>query len=159
MYWTIGNHEYRLQKYLWNKATELESLDALKLENMFTVKEYGITIIPYEKGLMINDIFLSLHGDIASVHSGYTAKRLYEKHGGCGIAGHCHRQGSYLKRNRFGIYGWWEGGCLCHLNPDWIQNPNWTNGFALVTFIGDRFLTENIPIINSKFIYGGQVYG
>jgi len=157
-YYLEGNHEFRLQKFLWTKAEALSSLRSLKLEELLTLKDYQTELIPYEKGLMINDVFLALHGDISSIHSGYTAKRLYEKHGGCGIAGHCHRQGSYLKRNRFGFYGWWEGGCLCTLEPDYIMHPNWTNGFALVTFIGKRFFTESIPIVEGKFIFGSKLY-
>ncbi len=155
----VGNHEKRLLHFLWTKAKELSSLGCLTLEELFDLKEYGIELIAYEQGLMINDVFLVLHGDIASIHSGYTAKRMYEKHGGCGICAHCHRGGSYYKKDRFGIWGWWENFCLCHLNPDWIKNPNWVQGFSLVHFHGDRFWVEQIPIIENKLMYGGRVSG
>ena len=82
----------------------------------------------------------------------------YEKHGGCGITGHCHRGGSFLKTDRFGVWGWWEGFCLCHLNPDWIKNPNWQQGITLVHFIGKRFWVEAIPIIDHELMYGGKIY-
>jgi hypothetical protein len=154
-----GNHEKRIQHFLWTKAPEISSLKCLTIEELFDLKEYNIEHIAYEQGIMINDIFLILHGDIASIHSGYTAKRMFEKHGGCGMCGHCHRGGSFYKRDRFGTWGWWENYCLCHLNPDWIKNPNWVQGFSLVHFQGDRFYVEQIPIIHNKFIYGGQLYG
>jgi hypothetical protein len=157
-YYLEGNHEDRLRKTLWSNADAFSSLRVMKLESLLGLSDYHITLIPYEKGLMINDSFLALHGDISSINSGWTAKRLYEKHGGCGIAGHCHRQGSYLKRNRFGVYGWWEGGCLCTLEPDYISHPNWTQGFSLVTFIGKRFFVESIPIVDGKFIFGSRLY-
>jgi len=153
-----GNHEDRLRRFLWTKAPQLESLRCLKFEELFELDELGIEHIAYEQGLMINDSFLILHSDIASIHSGYTAKRLYEKHGGCGIGGHCHRGGSFYKRDRFGTWGWWENFCLCHLNPDWIKNPNWEQGFSLVHFIGKRFWVEQIPIIDHEFLYGGKLY-
>ncbi len=153
-----GNHENRLQKFLWSDAPALESLDSLQIGKLLTLEEYNIKHIAYEQGLMINDVFLVLHGDIASIHSGYTAKRMYEKHGGCGISGHCHRGGSFYKRDRFGTWGWWEGFCLCHLNPDWIKNPNWVQGFSLVHFRGKHFWVEQIPILNHKFIYGGEIF-
>ena len=153
-----GNHEYRLQSFLWNHAVALESLDCLKVGGLYGLEEYGIKHIPYEQGLMVNDVFLMIHSDIASIHSSYTAKRLYEKHGGCGICGHTHRGGSYYKRDRFGIWGWWENFCLCHLNPDWIKNPNWQQGFSLIHFIGKRFWVEQIPIIDHELMYGGKVY-
>jgi hypothetical protein len=155
----LGNHEDRLRRFLWKKAPELATLRCLTIEELLGLKENEIELIAYEQGMMINDVFLILHGNIASVHSGYTAKRMYEKHGGCGICGHCHRLGSYFKKDRFGIWGWWENGCICHLNPDWIKNPNWVQGFSLVHFQDDRFWVEQIPIINEKFMYAGRIYG
>jgi len=154
----LGNHEDRLERFIWVNAPALSSLRALDLDKLFGLGEFEIEGIPYESGLMINDIFLAIHGDIASIHSGYTAKRMYEKHGGCGICGHCHRGGSFYKRDRFGIWGWWEGFCLCQLNPDWIMNPNWVQGFSLIHFRGKRFWVEQIPIIGHAFMYGGKLY-
>ncbi len=154
-----GNHEYRWQKFLWTTASALSSLGCLTIESLFDLEEYGIEFIPYEDGLMINDLFLILHGDIASAHSGYTAKRMYEKHGGSGVCHHCHRGGSFYKRNRFGFFGWYENFCLCSLNPDWIKNPNWVQGFSLIHFQGKRFWVEQIPIIDGGCMYGGRKYG
>jgi len=153
-----GNHELRWQSFLWNKASVLNSLDCLKLEELYGLKEYGIQHISYEQGIMVNDVFLILHGDMASKHSSYTAKRMFEKHGGCGLCAHTHRGGAYYTRNRFGTWGWFENFCLCHLNPDWVKNPNWQQGFTLIHFIGDRFWVEAIPIINHALIYGGRIY-
>jgi len=157
-FWLDGNHEYRLQKFLWTSARELSSLRCLTIPELFGLGEFGIPHIPYEHGLMVNGLFLIVHGDIASIHSGYTAKRMYEKHGGCGICGHCHRMGSFYKRDRFGTWGWWENGCLCDLNPDYIKNPNWVQGFSLIHFFGKRFWVEQIPIIGGAFVYGGKKY-
>lgn len=153
-----GNHEDRLRRFLWTKAPALESLDCLQMEKLLGSDELEIERVPAECGIMVNGIFMVIHGEIASVHSGYTAKRMYEKHGGCGICGHCHRGGSYYKRDRFGIWGWWENFCLCDLNPDWINNPNWVQGFSLVHFLGKRFWVEQIPIIDHTLMYGGKLY-
>lgn len=153
-----GNHEDRLRKYLWSSAAALSSLSSLTIPELFKLADFGIKTTPYQQGIMVNGVFLFLHGDIASIHSGYTAKRNFEKHGGCGITGHCHRGGSFYKTDRFGIWGWWEGFCLCHLNPDWIKNPNWVQGFSLIHFLGKRFWVEQIPIIDHTLMYGGRLY-
>lgn len=155
-----GNHEDRLERYLWSSAPALSSLRCLEIEELFGLKEFEIEHIPYECGLMINEIFLVMHGTIASVHSGYTAKRMYEKHGGNGLCAHVHRLGSFYKRDRFGTWGWWEGGCLCRLDPDWIMNPNWVQGFNLVHFQGKRFWVEQIAIVGTplSLMYGGKLY-
>lgn len=153
-----GNHEDRWQKFLWTKAPELSSLTCLTVDDLFSLEEYGIEHVAYESGVKINGIFLITHGDFTSIHSSYTAKRMFEKHGGCGICAHSHRGGSFFKRDRFGIWGWWEGFCLCSLYPDWIKNPNWVQGFSLIHFRGKRFWMEQIPIVDHAFIYGGRIY-
>ena len=154
-----GNHEDRLRRHLWSKDPELSSLRCLDLGKLLAFDENEISEVGYEKGLLINGVFLALHGDIASIHSGYTAKRMFEKHGGNGMCGHCHRGGWYEKRNRFGFWGWWENFCLCDLDPDYIQNPNWAQGFSVVHFLKKRFYVEQVPVIDEKFIYGGRLYG
>lgn len=158
MFLLEGNHEDRLRRFLWTKANILASLRCLELSELYGLKEFEVEPVPYERGLMINKIFLAIHGNIASVHSSYTAKRMFLKHGGCGICGHTHRGGSFYKRNRFGIWGWWENWCFCDLEPDWIKNPDWQHGFSLVHFKGDRFWVEQVPILNGKFMYGGRMY-
>ena len=154
-----GNHEDRLRRFLWGKAPALASLRSLTVEELYGLNDNGIEHVPYEEGLFINDIFIVTHGDMVRAHSSFTAKGMSDKHGGCGMVGHCHRLGSYYKRDRFGTYGWWENGCLSLLTPDWIQNPNWQQGFSLIHFKGDRFWVEPIPIINRRFMYGGRMFG
>jgi len=153
-----GNHEDRLRRYLWQNPA-LASLDALKLKNLYKLKDADIEHIPYEEGVLMNGNFMVTHGDLIRAHSSYTAKGMSDKHGGSGIHGHSHRLGSYYKRNRFGIYGWWENGCLCNLEPDYVTNPNWQQGFSVVQFAKDRFWVQQIQIINRRFMYGNLVYG
>ncbi len=154
-----GNHEDRLRKYLWGDKDAFSSLRCLSVESLFELKDSGIEHIPHEEGVLFNGNFMATHSDLARAHSSYTAKGMSDKHGGSGIHGHSHRMGSFYKRNRFGVYGWWENGCLCDLYPDWMQNPNWQQGFSVITFIKGRFWVEPIQIINGRFIYGGKVYG
>ncbi|MBA7661934.1 hypothetical protein ES703_69954 [subsurface metagenome] len=159
MIFELGNHEDRLRRFLWSGSPALASLDCLTVEGLYKLKESEVECVDYEEGVLINGVFLVDHGDMIRAHSSYTAKGMSDKHGGCGIHGHSHRLGSYYKRDRFGIWGWWENGCLCSLDPDWIQNPNWQQGFSIVHFTKDRFWVEQIQIINRKFMYGGKIYG
>jgi hypothetical protein len=155
-----GNHEDRLERFLWTDAPALSSLRCLTIEELFGLEKFNIEYVPYDYGLLVNGIFLIMHGGISSVHSAYTAKRMYEKHGGCGLCGHCHKAGAFQKRDRFGTWGWWEGGCLCRLDPDWIEHPNWIQGFMLVHFMGKRFWVEQILIVGTplSIMYGGKLY-
>ena len=154
-----GNHEDRLRRHLWSKDPQLSSLRCLELSNLYRLTGLDIVSVPYEEGLRVNDKLLILHGNIIGAHSGYTAKRMFEKHGGSGIHGHTHRGGTHLRRNRDGVFGWWENYCMCSLNPDWIKHPNWQQGFSMVHFVGSRFWVESVQIIEGKFVYGGKMYG
>jgi len=154
-----GNHEDRLRKYLWSNSRALSSLRCLKVEKLFDLQEYDIEHIGYEEGLLINGVFVVTHGDMIRAHAGYTARGMFDKHGGCGMCGHSHRWGSSPKTNRFGVWGWWENGCLCSLHPDWKQNPDWQQAFSLVHFTKSRFWVEQIQVINRRFMYGGKVWG
>ncbi len=154
----LGNHEDRLRRYLWSIAKELSQLRCLELPSLLNLKELGIDVIDYEDGVLINDLFLAVHGNIVRKNSGYTARGMMEKHGGSGIAGHSHRLGSHYKRDRFGEYGWWENGCLCDLDPDYVQQPDWQQGISVAEFLNGRFFVEQIPIIKGKCVYGGKVF-
>lgn len=155
-----GTHENRWIKYLQHQAPAVSKLTATSVPKLYELEKYDIDYVPFEQGLLVNNIFLILHGDIAAAHSSYTAKKHYEKQGGNGICNHTHRGGSYYKRDRFGTWGWWENFCLCRLDPDWLPNPDWVQGFSLVHFNNkDKFWVEQIPIIHGSFIYGGKVYG
>uniref|UniRef100_A0A6M3L1M1 Putative calcineurin-like phosphoesterase n=1 Tax=viral metagenome TaxID=1070528 RepID=A0A6M3L1M1_9ZZZZ len=153
-----GNHEDRLQRFLWSKSPALSSLDCLTITELYGLKDKEIEYLPPECGLLVNGIFLIIHGTLCSMNSSYTAKRMFDRMGGSGIHGHTHRGGSYYKRNRFGIHGWYENFCLCDLNPDWVPHPDWQHGFSLVHFTSDHFWVEQLPIASSKLIYGGKIY-
>ena len=153
-----GNHEDRLRLYLWNKAPELSELRALDIRRQLGLDIFGIDYAPYDSIVKVNDIFKIEHGDSVSKHSGWTAKAMYEKRGGCGIVGHSHRFGSHLKTIDDDTQGWYENACLCDLNPEYVKNPNWQQGFAVVTFIGKRFFVQQVPIIKHKFVFRGKLY-
>ena len=155
-----GTHESRWIKYLQQKAPAIVAIHGTTISELYKLPQFGITHVPFERGILVNGVFLILHGDIVAAHSSYTAKRHYEKQGGSGMCNHTHRGGSYYKRDRFGAYAWYENFCLCRLDPDWLANPDWIQGFSLVHFDNsNRFWVEQLPIINHKFIYGGAIYG
>ena len=155
-----GTHEHRWEKFLWSGVPIVSNIGCLSIQQLYGLDKLEIEYVPYEKGLLINKVFLVLHGNFTSIHSAYTAKRMYEKHGGCGMCNHTHRGGSFYKTDRFGTWGWWENFCLCRLDPDWIMNPNWQHGFSLIHFTNhSRFWVESIPIIDYKMLYGGSLRG
>lgn len=107
-----GTHEFRWQKFLQKTAPAVSGLECCSIKELYELDSMGIALIPYERGLLINDVFLVLHGDIASKYSAMSARNQFEKNGGNGMCNHTHRGGSFYKRDRFGFWGWWENFCV-----------------------------------------------
>ena len=55
----------------------------------------------------------------------------------------------------------YENGCLCRLDPKYVQFPDWQQGFSVVHVDeGGFFNVQQIPILNRRcFFYGGTLVG
>ncbi|MBM3347783.1 MAG: hypothetical protein FJY55_15005, partial [Betaproteobacteria bacterium] len=119
-----GNHEYRLQRYLWGNAKELAGLRNMRLSQLLHLKELDIewvdSLHPYKIGHL-----LYVHGIFANKHSGYSAKSHHERFGCCVIHGHTHRLGSYYRTTWDDTFAAFENGCLCERDPTYMLKPNW----------------------------------
>ena len=152
-----GNHEKRLTKYMWTTGRELSCLRSLKLPELLQLDKLNIRY--EENGFWLGNLFLT-HGSIVRKHASYTAKGELDKNGCNGISGHTHRDGKHTVRNRNGSFVWYENYCTCELDPEYIDGiANWSQGFSVVTTIGDDFYVEQVHVKKSgKYIYGGKVY-
>ena len=156
-----GNHEVREEQYLWNRASELSGLKALKLENLLELDRLKIKFV--KNGIMHYKGIIVKHGSVIRKFAGYTAKGEFEKNGVSGISAHTHRLATYRQTNEGGAFVWVESGCLCKLEADYLKGevPNWMQGFTIGYFKenSSRFLIETVPIINKKAMYGGREFG
>ena len=153
-----GNHEFRLQRFLWRDAPELASLRDLTVAGQLKLQKLNIEYYPSDVDVEDEGMFQIVHGDLISKHSGWTAKAHYDKYGGSGICGHSHRGGSYLVAKRHDTHGWWENYCLCDLEPEYVKSPNWQQGFSIIHFAKDRFFVESIPIVGHRFVAQGKYF-
>lgn len=150
-----GNHEDRLRRFLW-KNPSLASIKVLELPKLLNLDSLEIEYHDYE---YIFNGFRFTHGTIVRQDSGATAKAELLKYGSSMSSGHTHRISSFLKTDARGTVGAYEMGCLCSLEPEYINGvPNWCQGFGVFHFMGDRFFCQQIPIIKHEFIYGGKRY-
>ena len=136
----------RLERYL-KKHPELYSLDALKLPNLLDLKKYNIEYS--DKGIKLGSLKI-IHGTIVRKFSGYTARAEMEKNDCSGISGHTHRLAVYYKRTPSRDLMWAESGCLCDLNPEYIDNPSWNQGFLYGYVEKDSFSIMPVPIVDGK---------
>lgn len=154
-----GNHCLRLIKYIRNHAPELWELDALTIPSLLKLSDLGITYYP--SGTTKYHGFVVKHGTVVRKHSGYTAMGELELAGVSGISGHTHRLGEIYRTNHSGMLKWVEAGCLCDLNPEYMEGQltNWQQGLAYGFFEkgGNKFLVNTLPIIKGKIFYEGHI--
>lgn len=157
----FGNHEFRLDKYLAKNARELYGLKGLTLEEQLDLKTLDIT--PYNNHTKENFYqygkLLIGHWNKVCKYGGFTAKNLLEDKGMSIIQAHTHRLGSSYKRDFDGQKGGWEGGCLCDLDPNYCNRPNWQLGFITIhkDKKSDQFKVTPVEIIDYRIIYGNKI--
>lgn len=141
-----GNHCVRLERYL-KKHPELYSLDVLKLPNLLGLQEFDIEYV--DKYYKLGSLKIT-HGSIVRKFSGYTAHAEMDKNDCSGISGHVHRLSSFYKKTPSRYLAWFEGGCLCDINPEYVNNPDWQQGFIYGYIDKDSFSAMPIPIVDGK---------
>lgn len=153
-----GNHEFRMIQYL-RAHPEMHSLRELQVASLLKLHERGIKYHPWKQAPLKYHSLQIHHGCLVRKHSGWTAKGHWEKFGGNGIIGHCHRMGNYVKRTTDGVWGWWENGCMRSLKADYGGFFDWIQGWSIAYFTKkDLFHVEQIPVIKHKFLFQGRLF-
>jgi len=157
---TIGNHEERLITYPAFNAPALKSLSALKPSKLLGLDELEIRHWPMN-GFRLQEDFLVEHGSVIRSQSGYTAKARLEQTLISGVMGHTHRADSHGKTG-FRELQWFETGCLCKLNPDYVRNEaNWKHAFWIGMFSTKtgNFNVQLVKAVGRGFIFENKHYG
>jgi predicted phosphodiesterase len=152
-----GNHDNRIHSYLMGKAPALRSIRELERSRLFKYKDNEIQWFP-GAGFRIRPHFLVKHGTMVRGEAGASAKAEQAASGLSGISGHTHRLAPYRKEG-YSRRLWWEQGCLCSLEPDYIVGaPNWTNGIVVAQFStkSDAFVVEPVEADGDQLVYGGR---
>lgn len=162
-----GNHEFRLRKYLNDKAKELSSLRSLALEQLFNLPKlmfrYQRCSSPdkfIHNYIEIGPELWVGHFDQCNMYSAYTAKKLVEQFHISIIQAHTHRGGDYYKRNGREFLRGTENFCMCRLDPCYVANPNWQHGWTVVMKKKNdaRFQVIPINVTNYGFFFGETEY-
>jgi predicted phosphodiesterase len=142
IYYKIGNHEMRLERWLSVKAPEfLDTEYKIQLIDAYTVMKAGKLNI--------------IHGhEYRGAGGVYPARYIYLKTKVNTICGHYHRPSSYIDKNMNGEYhGAITTGCLCEMSPDYAAYNEWVHGFAIAIFHSDGTYH-----IENKIIKNGKIY-
>jgi len=161
--WVDGNHEHRLQRYLWSRGPELTNLrnedgdPMLSIDSILGLKKRGIMHMPFP-GRIDYAGFIVTHGPFRmNANIKHCAKWMGEKVRSSGLCGHFHRNQIYSWLGDKGqSQSWTVMGCLCQLSPDYDAFADWQHGFAysqiiegavhptLVQPFGGRFQVEGV---------------
>lgn len=141
-----GNHCERLERYL-KKHPELFSLDCLKLPKLLELDKYNIEY--QDKHFKLGPLKIT-HGSVVRKFSAYTAHAEMDKHDCSGISGHTHRLGVFYKKTPSRYMAWYECGCLCDTDPEYVTSPDWQQGFIYGYIEKDSFSVTPIPIVDDK---------
>ena len=145
IYYVIGNHENRLEKYVLTKAPELASL----IEDVFTIIKTSDYRVRGCASVTFNDNFVCKHGTLLGNKSGLSAIKEMENAYMSGATGHTHRLARYSTRKAGRRFIWLETGCLCDLSPEYMIDPDWEQGFGIIEFKSGRLRNATVVSIEN----------
>ena len=169
---TNANHsgnsqEGRWWRYLSNRigeaATMPEIQNALSYDKVFYPDSSWCRVKLVDEVILPTNMIVK-HGTAVRKNGGQSARAEYEKVFASTITNHVHRFGATSQRhpavgNRKAVtYYNYENACACDLNPSYIKDPNWQNGFSIVNYsdikeecLGVDFVAvnENIACVNT----------
>ena len=151
IYFKPGNHEYRLERYLYLKAPELLDCEEFKLEILLGLAEFRIIYISKRIKTYFGHLLVE-HGDRMKGNGGVNpARSLYMRYKRHVLAGHFHRKSEHVEKIYDGtLVTTFSTGCLCELEPEYFEVNNHCLGFAIVEMSGDNFKVRNYLIENGK---------
>lgn len=157
IYFHLGNHDMRYEKWLMAKAPEIFDDEYYSLEERLRLNEEKITIIPNIQVTKAGKLFIQ-HGDLffKGIFSPVNAARgLYTKAKANMICGHTHSVSEHTEKDVRGeITTCWSTGCLSELQPDYNPYGNkYAHGFAHITTENNgNFTVRNYRIQNGKLL-------
>jgi predicted phosphodiesterase len=157
VFFKIGNHEARYEKFLMEKAHELSGVEEFQFENIIKSRANGIDIIESNRYMKLNSLN-GIHGHeyIGAISPPVNiARGLYLKGKVSAFQGHNHASSSHSETDMNGkITTTFSIGCLCELAPAYMPLNRWNNGCAMVELDENG---EDFQFYNKR-IYKGKVF-
>ena len=169
----IGNHEWRLFKYLAMNASGLASLRSLQFNNLFELDKYKINLVAKKSFLNAtkekdlknyklygDKLFCLTHGTaLAQQHAAAELK----KYGVSGASGHVHHYQVQSTRTLHGEQTWTTMGCMCRMESgeEYIEDlVRWNQGFEIahLDVKARKVVKEYIHICDGMAVVGGVYY-
>jgi hypothetical protein len=159
MDYTMGNHDERLRRFVYEKGRALASLRSLRFEEQIDAKGVGLNVHG-GCGFLLRPNFLARHGTVIRKGAGASAKAEALSAGVSGISGHTHRLGTY-RNSAYGSIQWTEAGTLSRVDPPYVLGvPDHQQGMAVGHFSTRKpgFVVEEVQTVDGGLWWGGCLY-
>lgn len=149
-----GNHDERLEKYLFGRCPDLAEIEDFQLHSLLRTKENGVEMVADKRVMMLGRLPL-IHGHEYRGGGGVMPARwLYLRTGASALCGHFHQPSNYTFRTIEGKeVGMWSTGCACYLSPAYAPLNQWSHGWALVEVSTNR----DYAVDNRRLLATGSV--
>ena len=137
-----GNHEDRLQQYLWNQAPEISRMKGMTIQEQLELDRLGIEWVDNLEYKRKHGRFWGmgklniLHGHELGICPSVNPARQYFLRGLENmVMGHVHKvDDHYANTINDDTKGAFVVGCLCDMHPDYRPQNDWVAGFGICTF-------------------------
>lgn len=152
IYFIPGNHEIRIERYLRVKAPELLDIQEFRLDILLRMREHDIIYLDHASKVYFGKLLVE-HGDKMKGAGGVNpARTLLQRFKRPTICSHFHRTSTANGRiyDGDGLMAW-SLGCLCGLEPDYMELNEWNHGAAIIDIEpSGNFRVNNFQIINGE---------
>ena len=149
-----GNHEFRLTRYIAERAAELFDLSEIHLPALLHLEKYGVEWVQDKRKVMLGKL-TTLHGHELRKGEGVNPARLaFLRTTATVLVGHHHRTSEHHQRSLDDKFiAAWSVGCACHLHPDYDPYGQSNHGYAMVEIQKDGwFSVHNRRVIDGRAV-------
>lgn len=152
IYYKMGNHENRWQRYLNEQAEEFAQLHEMQFEQFFRLDKLAMTFVPDWQGIEVGNL-LVLHGHEIMAGGMNPSQSTWNKTFCNTLIGHVHRTTNTIKKTGFKEYIHTHStGCLTQLSPKYYPFAQHNHGMAIVTIENGKTKVSNIMIKDGKIV-------
>jgi len=149
----------RLWRYISQQMPALACME--KVQELLTFENIFYPDPSWCRVKLVNHVILPTnmivkHGTVVRKDAGRSAAGEFDKIFASTITNHVHRLGSTMRRQPAvgdrpeEVYVNYENGCACDLNPSYVKEPNWHNGFSIVNYTNDVLGVEQVLVHGNK---------
>lgn len=155
-----GNHEYRLERYLQDKAPELYGM--IEISQVFKLEERGWDYFPYKENTKIGKMYATHDIGVATRYAIYRAAETFQANN---ITAHTHRLAYMVEGDATGeahvscSFGWLGDVEQCDYMHKVKAKRNWALGFGIGYRLPNNHVhVTPVPIVKYKCVVEGKLY-